>query len=496
MILRSDRRQQRFLALCRVHQRQSELAEHRHFAPPRRSRAVAGARRPAGRHRVLRHRPAADRQGTLRAGARAAAPRATAPARRRHCATPGAMTHFPADLEDAGARVFAGLITPADDTARMDARLYAEDDDAGLRAAHHLDATALADRQGARGRHQPGGQRQGAARCRAGERTPRPRLHVQPHPMAAARRQDRRGRRVADRGAARCRPSSAMPINGGSSGGSWRASCSTSATPRRPIEVASERAAARPRRIIASSSNSPPAGSRFAFCTSRPPRSPHFAKIADGVSNPITLARSCYWQGRAAEAMGQQAGGAQPFTRRRRAIRPPITASSPGRGSASTKLRSRTLPEPPAEQRTLEIARALEMLYAVDERDLVAVDRGRSRRQGDRYRRAGGARRDRGAAQRCARDAADRQGRARPRLSVRTLRVSRFRRAGLPADRPAGRAVRRLFDRPPGKRLQSPGRLQRQCDRPDAGHAGGRPRHRQEIQRHLRSAPAERRRGL
>ena len=33
---------------------------------------------------------------------------------------------------------------PADDQARMDARLYAEDDDAGLRAAHHLDATALA----------------------------------------------------------------------------------------------------------------------------------------------------------------------------------------------------------------------------------------------------------------------------------------------------------------------------------------------------------------
>ena len=40
--------------------------------------------------------------------------------------------------------MFAGLITADDDKARMDARLYAEDDDAGLRAAHHLDGTQLA----------------------------------------------------------------------------------------------------------------------------------------------------------------------------------------------------------------------------------------------------------------------------------------------------------------------------------------------------------------
>ena len=32
----------------------------------------------------------------------------------------------------------------------------------------------------------------------------------------------------------------------------------------------------------------------------------------------------------------------------------------------------RALPEPPAEHRTLEIARAFEILYAIDERDLVA----------------------------------------------------------------------------------------------------------------------------
>ena len=52
---------------------------------------------------------------------------------------------FSEDLEAQAREVFAGLITPADDEARMAARLYADDDDAGLRAAQHLDnAVAVA----------------------------------------------------------------------------------------------------------------------------------------------------------------------------------------------------------------------------------------------------------------------------------------------------------------------------------------------------------------
>src|SRR5262249_48115549 len=33
----------------------------------------------------------------------------------------------------------------------------------------------------------------------------------------------------------------------------------------------------------------------------------HFARISQGISNPISLARANYWQGRAAEAMGRNA---------------------------------------------------------------------------------------------------------------------------------------------------------------------------------------------
>ena len=33
---------------------------------------------------------------------------------------------------------------------------------------------------------------------------------------------------------------------------------------------------------------------------------PHFARVADGVVNPITLGRSYYWQGRAAQMLGRE----------------------------------------------------------------------------------------------------------------------------------------------------------------------------------------------
>ncbi|MGA8698623.1 MAG: lytic transglycosylase domain-containing protein, partial [Xanthobacteraceae bacterium] len=51
---------------------------------------------------------------------------------------------FSPDLEGQARETFGGLITPADDAARMDARLYADDEDAALRAARHLDAAAMA----------------------------------------------------------------------------------------------------------------------------------------------------------------------------------------------------------------------------------------------------------------------------------------------------------------------------------------------------------------
>ena len=63
---------------------------------------------------------------------------------------------FSGDLEEQARETFSGLITPADDDVRMEARLYAEDDDAGLRAAQSPRRDGARRRQSPRRRHRPG----------------------------------------------------------------------------------------------------------------------------------------------------------------------------------------------------------------------------------------------------------------------------------------------------------------------------------------------------
>ena len=187
----------------------------------------------------------------------------------------------------------------------------------------------------------------------------------------------------------------------------------------------------------------------------------HFARIADGTYNPITLARSFYWQGRAAEALGREQDARALYEEA--AHYPTAYYGQLARARLGLdEVTLRALPRAPAEHRTLEIARAFEILYAVDERDLVAIMAADLGDKATDTAALADACRHRHPPQRRARDAADRQGHARPRLSVRALCVSRFRRAELPADRPRGRTLRRLFDRAPGKRVQSARCVQRQ----------------------------------
>jgi len=101
----------------------------------------------------------------------------------------------------------------------------------------------------------------------------------------------------------------------------------------------------------------------------------HFAKIAGGTVNPHALGRAGYWQGRAAEAMGQRAQ-AKAFYE----MAAEHTATYYGQlararlGRADLGLRG-----PPSftpEERNvlskLEVVRAVEILYALDERDMLA----------------------------------------------------------------------------------------------------------------------------
>ena len=166
------------------------------LAPPRRSGAVAGAARSAHGRRLFCQRTAADRQGPLRAGAGAAFARAIAPAHEALISTAWRKDAFSAEVETQARQTFAGLITPADDKARMDARFYVEDDEAGLRAAQPAGAASNSPSpRRASAVINKVCQGQGTAREVPAEARRDAGLDVQPHPMAAPLRQDRRGRR-------------------------------------------------------------------------------------------------------------------------------------------------------------------------------------------------------------------------------------------------------------------------------------------------------------
>ena len=94
---------------------------------------------------------------------------------------------------------------------------------------------------------------------------------------------------------------------------------------------------------------------------------PHFARIAQGITNPITLARSEYWQGRAAEAahrLAQARGHYEASARYPTAYYGQIARGRLG----LAEIALRRLPEPSSAQRVqladLDVLRAAEMLYA------------------------------------------------------------------------------------------------------------------------------------
>src|SRR5262249_679602 len=101
----------------------------------------------------------------------------------------------------------------------------------------------------------------------------------------------------------------------------------------------------------------------------------HFAKVAEGNSNPITLARAGYWQGRAAGAVGRRDEG-RTHSEAAAAYSPAYYGQLARARLGHKDIVVRPPPEPPADRRDtvarLEVVRAIELLYAIDERDLVA----------------------------------------------------------------------------------------------------------------------------
>jgi soluble lytic murein transglycosylase len=277
---------------------------------------------------------------------------------------------FSADLEEQAREAFSGLITPADDQARMDARLYAGDDDAGLRAARHLDTTALAlakaqaavinqaDNTKAlleavpeAARHDPGYVFSLIQWLRRADKIPEAAQRMIAAPRDPAKLGDvdqwwieRRliARKLLDLGNA----TMAYEV------------ANSAATPASDNYRAEQQFTAG---WIALRFLHQPASALS-----------HFARIADGVTNPITLARSFYWQARAAEALGREQDARAFYEAAARY--PTAYYGQLARARLGLdEVTLRALPEPPAEHRPLEIARAFEILYAIDAGDLVAA---------------------------------------------------------------------------------------------------------------------------
>jgi soluble lytic murein transglycosylase len=276
---------------------------------------------------------------------------------------------FSADLEAQGRAAFAGLITPDDDAARMDARLYVDDDDAGLRAAQHLNSTALA-----------------VAKARAAVINQADNAKALLDAVPEAARHDpgymfsriqvlRRQDKIAE-------------------AAQW-----LMAAPRDPAKVGNPDPWWVERRLISrklldlgdakmaydvANGAAPPVSENFraeqhftaGWIALRFLREPgiamaHFVRVADGATNPITLARSYYWQARAAEALGRDQDARSLFEAA--AHYPTAYYGQLARAKLGLdEVTLRELPDPSPDRRMLELARVFEILYAIDNRDLIA----------------------------------------------------------------------------------------------------------------------------
>jgi soluble lytic murein transglycosylase len=95
----------------------------------------------------------------------------------------------------------------------------------------------------------------------------------------------------------------------------------------------------------------------------------HFAKVGQGTSNPIGLARVSYWQGRAAEALGKPNDARAHYE----SAAGYSTAYYGQLARARLGLKDIVIrPPPDPAQAQMDVVRAIEILYAIGERDLIA----------------------------------------------------------------------------------------------------------------------------
>lgn len=277
---------------------------------------------------------------------------------------------FSADVEDQARAIFAEFITPADDKARMDTRFDVDDEEAGTRAARQLGPVGLSIAKARSAVINKSGKAKALL-----DAVPVEAQH-DPGYMLSRIQWLRRADKIAEAG----RLALAAPREAERLGDVDQWWIERRLIARKLLDIGDYRGA-----YEIANGAAPPVSENYRaeqhftagwialrFLHDPAAALAHFARIADGVTNPITLARAEYWQGRAAEALGR---GAEARAHYEQAARWP-TAYYGQLARARLGIDAVTLrnpPEPPAEARRLEVVRAFEILYAVDERDLAAV---------------------------------------------------------------------------------------------------------------------------
>ena len=331
-----------------------------------------------------------------------------------------------AEVEKQVLEMFGGLLTRADHKVRMEQRFYADDVEAGMRAAERLGGNDLADRARPRRGDQarPATPRRCSTRCRR-RRAATPAISSRAcSGCATTDKSEEAGRLIltAPQDRRRAGRSRSM-VDGAAPPGAQAARRQRRAD---RLSGGARRGDADEGQLPRRRSTSPPAGSRCASCTIRRPP-PRISPDPEGTDNPHALARGGYWQGRAAEAMGQRAQAKAFYEAAAQ-----YTATYYGQlARARLGLPDLGLRGPPQftpQERSvlsnLEVVRAVEILYALDERDMLAsifAELGESATDVAGMAMLGEIA---GQARRRPRHAAARQGRARPRPAARLLRLS------------------------------------------------------------------------
>ena len=276
---------------------------------------------------------------------------------------------FSDDLEGLALDVFQGLITPADHKARMDMRLYAEDTEGGLRSANRAGGNAPVIAK---------------ARIAVIKKAANAKALLDAAPAEAHRDigyifSRAQFLRRADKAAEAAELILSVPPDPGQAIDSDQWWIERRLVARKLLDLDEDKTAYRVARdAVIPSKDNYRAEHQFTagwialrFLNDPATALAHFAKVGQGNSNPITLARAGYWQGRAAEALGRRDEARAHYEAAARYSTAYYGQIARARlGHKDIVLRPP--PEPAPDRARLEVARAIELLYAIDERDLIA----------------------------------------------------------------------------------------------------------------------------